>query len=85
MSVRQQKISAQIRRLVAEFIQRELADPRADGLISVTKVDITSDLSLARVYLSIFGNKTPTPTVFAFRHRIRRSGPSNPVPERRGP
>lgn len=64
-NVRQQKIASQIQRIVAAFIQRELADPRADGLISVTKVEVTPDLALARVYVSIFGNKTPTATVFA--------------------
>ena len=64
-NVRQQKIASQIQRIVASFIQRELADPRADGLISITKVEVTSDLSLARVFVSIFGNKTPTATVFA--------------------
>jgi ribosome-binding factor A len=62
--VRQHKIESSIRRIVAEYFQRELNDPRADGLISITKVEITPDLSLARVYVSIFGNKTPTKTVF---------------------
>lgn len=62
--VRQHKIESSIRRIVAEYFQRDLNDPRADGLISITKVEITSDLSLARVYVSIFGNKTPTKTVF---------------------
>lgn len=64
-SVRQQKIQSQIQRLVAEYIQRELADPRADGLISVTRVEISPDLIYAKVYVSIFGNKRPTPTVFS--------------------
>ena len=62
--VRQHKIESSIRRIVAEYFLRDLNDPRADGLISITKVEITPDLSLARVYVSIFGNKTPTPTVF---------------------
>ena len=65
MSVRKLKIEAQIRRIVATYIQRELADPRADGLISVTRVEATPDFAEARIYVSIFGNKTPTPTVFA--------------------
>jgi ribosome-binding factor A len=64
-SVRQQKVEAQIQRLVADYIQRELADPRASGLITVTRVEISPDLLYANVYVSIFGNRTPTPTVFA--------------------
>lgn len=72
-NVRQQKIASQIQRIVATFIQRELADPRADGLISVTKVEVTPDLAIARVYVSIFGNKTPTATVYkGLESAIRR-------------
>ena len=45
---------------INEDIQRELAslirmvkDPRVHGLISITRVDTTSDLRYARVYISV--------------------------------
>ena len=45
---------------INEDIQRELAsllrtvkDPRVQGLISITRVDTTSDLRYARVYISV--------------------------------
>ena len=38
---------------------RDIKDPRVNqGLISVTAVDTTSDLSQAKVYLSIYGLKS---------------------------
>lgn len=53
MKIRQQKVAAQIRRLVSTVLQREVHDPRIDGLITVTKVEVTPDLKEARVYVSI--------------------------------
>jgi ribosome-binding factor A len=56
-------VAAQIRRLVAQLLQRELADPRVDGLISVTRVEVTPDLGQAHVYVSIYGSTRPPATV----------------------
>jgi ribosome-binding factor A len=63
--IRQQKVAAQIQRIVANVLQREIADPRVDGLISVTKVEVTPDLREAKVYLSILGGKRTPTTVMA--------------------
>ncbi|GJM83790.1 ribosome-binding factor A [Paenibacillus sp. HMSSN-139] len=38
------------------LIQSELKDPRI-GFVTVTGVDVTSDLSQAKVYLSVFGDE----------------------------
>jgi ribosome-binding factor A len=65
MSVRQQKIAAQIRRMVSEILIREIADPRVDGLVTVTKVEVTPDLHDARVYVSVLGSKRPAQTVLS--------------------
>src|SRR5436305_1669294 len=62
-SIRQQKVSAQIQRVVATVLQRDIADPRVDGLVSVTRVEITSDLREAKVYLSVLAAKRPDATV----------------------
>jgi ribosome-binding factor A len=60
-SIRQKKVAAQIQRIVAIVLQREVADPRVDGLVSVTRVDVTPDLREAKVWLSVLGGKrTPT-------------------------
>lgn len=61
-SIRQQKVASQIQRIVAAVLQRDVADPRIDGLVSVTKVEITRDLREAKVYISILGGKRPEAT-----------------------
>ncbi len=59
---RQQKIAGLIQKDMAEILQRAATDGGLKGvLISVTKVYVTADLSIAKVYLSIFPNdKAPT-------------------------
>jgi ribosome-binding factor A len=62
-SIRQQKVGSQIQRIVATVLLRDVGDPRVDGLISVTKVDVTPDLREAKVFLSVMGGKRPPATV----------------------
>ena len=50
------RVGEQIKKEISTIIQTELKDPRI-GFITVTGVDITNDLSLARVYLSILGSE----------------------------
>ena len=53
-TTRQNKISRLIQKDMADILQKEGKDLFHGVLISVTRVRITSDLSIARVYLSIF-------------------------------
>ncbi|MCI0632015.1 MAG: 30S ribosome-binding factor RbfA [Phycisphaerales bacterium] len=53
MTQRTEQIAAVIRAAVQDVIIRGLNDPRVRGLISVTKVEVTPDLSDARVFVSI--------------------------------
>ncbi|WP_268224997.1 30S ribosome-binding factor RbfA [Sinomicrobium oceani] len=56
-SNRQKKIAGVIQRDLADILQRAATDGGLHGvLISVTKVAVTVDLSIAKVYLSIFPN-----------------------------
>lgn len=64
MSIRQQKVESQVRRLVSEAILRELSDPRVNGLLSVTRVSVSPDLREARVYISILSDR-PESTVMS--------------------
>lgn len=43
-----------LQREIGEIFQREVAGKFGGALITVTKVKITSDLSIARVYISLF-------------------------------
>lgn len=55
---RQKKIGGVIQKDLAEVLQNHLRESGNKGtLISVSKAKVTSDLSLAKVYLSIFPSK----------------------------
>lgn len=54
---RQKKIAGIIQKDIADILQRAATDGGLKGtLISVSKVYVTTDLSIAKVYLSIFPN-----------------------------
>lgn len=52
---RQEKFARVVKEAVSDAISNRLNDPRIEGLISVTKVEIAADLRHADVYVSIFG------------------------------
>jgi ribosome-binding factor A len=52
--VRVGRVGEQIKKELSQIVQSELKDPRI-GFLTVTGVDVTNDLSLARVYLSVLG------------------------------
>jgi|SRR5690606_3745591 len=55
---RQKKIGGVLQKDLAEILQNHLRDSGVTGiLISVSKVKVTTDLSIAKVYLSIFPSK----------------------------
>jgi ribosome-binding factor A len=55
---RTQRIGDQMQRELALLIQREIKDPRL-GLITITAVDVTRDLSHSRVYITVMGKDSP--------------------------
>lgn len=73
---RQEKVARVVKEAVSDAISNHLNDPRIEGLISVTKVEMAADLRHADVYVSIFGkdeaaqNKTFTAIKHA-RSRIQ--------------
>lgn len=57
---RLQRIEAQMQRVLAELIAREVKDPRV-GHVTVTQVAVAADLGVARVYVVPFGDLAPRP------------------------
>ena len=53
-STRQNKIARLVQKDLSEIFQRESAFLLKGAMITVTKVHVTKDLSLAKAYLSIF-------------------------------
>jgi len=59
---RQKKIGGILQQDLAEVLQKAATDGGLRGvIISVSKVNVTTDLSVAKVYLSIFPNKEAQP------------------------
>lgn len=56
MSIRTDKVSSLIKRVLAKPIT-DLANEHKAGLVTVTAVRTSPDLKIAKVYLSIYGNK----------------------------
>ncbi len=55
---RQKKIAGVLQKDLADVLQRSITDGGLQGvLVSVSKVSVTTDLSIAKVYLSIFPAK----------------------------
>jgi len=67
-STRQQKISKLLMKDLGELFRKDIPEIIGSrGMISVTKVNITRDLSLARVYLSIFAVPDKDETLLAIK------------------
>jgi ribosome-binding factor A len=52
VSNRPERVAERIKRETAEILENELRDPRLHGIVSVTDVEITPDLSMARIFVS---------------------------------
>ncbi|WP_279041873.1 30S ribosome-binding factor RbfA [Brevibacillus borstelensis] len=53
---RMSRVGEEIKKELSIVLQRGLKDPRI-GFVTVTDVEVTSDLQLAKVYVSIFGSE----------------------------
>ncbi|MFS1513156.1 30S ribosome-binding factor RbfA [Chengkuizengella sp. SCS-71B] len=54
--IRVGRIGEQIKKELSLILQTDIKDPRV-GFVTVTGVEVTNDLSQAKVYLSIFGSE----------------------------
>ena len=52
---RTRRIAEEIRKIVSTMLINGIKDPRIKSLVSVTDVEVTSDLSYAYIYVSILG------------------------------
>jgi ribosome-binding factor A len=70
---RQEKMAHAVQRAVSNAILNHLSDPRIEGVVSVTRVEMTPDLRKAQVYLSVLGKseKSQRRTLIAIEHAKR--------------
>ena len=50
-----EKVAQEIKREVGSILQTELSDPRL-GFVTVMRVEVTRDLQLAKIYISVMGS-----------------------------
>lgn len=58
MSERILRVNSEIQKAISYIISNELKNPLIKGLITVTKVDTTTDLDQSKIYISIFDEST---------------------------
>jgi len=56
-SHRSGRVAEEIKRVLSEIIRDDINDPRLKGLVSVTDVVVSRDISSATIYMSCLGDK----------------------------
>jgi ribosome-binding factor A len=57
VSRRTQRLNDLLREELGQLLLHQVRDPRLSGVITVTSVEVASDLSLARVFISTLGGQ----------------------------
>ncbi len=68
MSHRIAQIEATLKKTIAQVLMRDLADPRVDGFVSITRVKVTPDLRDATVYVSVMPAEKQSKNLHGLRH-----------------
>lgn len=59
MSVRSEKVAEEIKHQLNGAMSKDLSEISGLGLVTISKVLMSPDLKLAKIYLSFLGNKEP--------------------------
>jgi ribosome-binding factor A len=86
---RADRVAEAIREEAATFLNEGAKDPRLVGLVTVTAVDVSRDLRLAKIFVSVLGTDTERAATFDalasrtshLRSRLARSLQLRVVPE----
>lgn len=57
MRIRPEKVAHLMRREVADILENKLRDPRLGKTVTVTDVEVTHDLSFAKIFVTVMGNE----------------------------
>lgn len=79
MTRRIDRLNEQFRAEISDLLLRQAKDPRLNAMVSVTRVNISPDLSYARVFVSVLGEEAQRKEVLQglsaaanfFRHELR--------------
>jgi len=53
---RKEKIEKLLKRELSNIIFKDLKDPRIKNMVNINEVELTADLKIAKIYVSIFGD-----------------------------
>ena len=56
MTRRTDRINGLLRQEISQLLYQDLKDPRLSGVVTITRVETSSDLGYARVFVSVLGN-----------------------------
>ena len=71
MSHRLAQVASLLRRSISEVLQRGLADPRISGLTSITRIEVTPDMSQAFIYISVLPEEHGATSVAGLNHAAK--------------
>jgi len=71
MSHRIAQVEATLKKAIAEVLQRDIADPRIDAFISITKVKISGDMAHATISVSIMPEEKESKNIHGLQHATR--------------
>ena len=54
--IRVERLNSLLKEVISEVVMRDVKDPRMSQFVTITEVDITSDLHHAKVYISVIGD-----------------------------
>ncbi|BCJ85307.1 30S ribosome-binding factor RbfA [Effusibacillus dendaii] len=54
--IRVSRVAEQLKKEISEIIRQEVKDPRV-GFVTVTDVEVSGDLQIAKVFVSVLGNQ----------------------------
>lgn len=61
---RAERVGGHVQRVVTDILQKEISDPRLK-MVTITRVKLTSDLRIARIYFTLTGSKVALPDATA--------------------
>lgn len=67
-STRQQKFAKEIQREISEIFLKHGKDFYGNAFVTITKVNVTADLGLARINISLLGVKEPEKILDRLKH-----------------